>query len=286
MARSGLDHGLSALALAAWRLTLAGAVVLIILAVRSVRTRPAPVAVRDRGILVLAGLCLSVHFAAWFASLQYLSVARSTLLVTTAPAWAGLGGILLGQRLSARFWAGLGVAAIGAWLVTGHDSNSLARGVAGETVLGDGLAVLGAVAVAAYLMLTQRLQTSVGTATVVAWTYPSAAAWTWAWIAIHSTGSAWPARQAWASVVGMALIPQLIGHTAMNWSLRYFAAGVVSAATLLEPVFAGALAWLLLKEPLTTVQIIGAVALLLGVGLTLRSDEGTTIADCKMQNAN
>ena len=77
------------------------------------------------------------------------------------------------------------------------------------------------------------------------------------------------------SIAGMALIPQLLGHTALNHSLIYFPAGVVGASTLLEPVFAGALAWWLLAEPLTGSQCGGAVILLAGVGISLRLGKDT-----------
>ena len=74
---------------------------------------------------------------------------------------------------------------------------------------------------------------------------------------------------AWGSVIGMALVPQLVGHTLLNWSLKRFEAGVVAAATLLEPVFAAALAWVLFREAITITQAIGAVILLAGVGLAI-----------------
>jgi drug/metabolite transporter (DMT)-like permease len=67
----------------------------------------------------------------------------------------------------------------------------------------------------------------------------------------------------------MALIPQLIGHTAMNWSLKHFTAAAVGAATLLEPIFAAALAWWLFHESVTPHQALGALILLIGVSVAL-----------------
>lgn len=282
MARVGLAQGLSATALAAWRLTLAGMFVLAINAARR-KHRGVKRAVTGlkRWTLILAGFCLSIHFVAWFASLQCVGVARSTLLVTTAPLWTGIGGTLfLRQRLPTRFWMGLAVAAVGASLVTGYGPYSHVYHVVSRQQLmtGDLLAVLGAIAVAAYLLLTQRCQIILGTSTVIAWTYTVAAAWTWLWLLLFPTASPLPrTTAAWLSIVGMAVVPQLIGHTALNWSLRYFPAGVVSAATLLEPVFAGALAWMLLNESLTPLQLTGACVMLVGVGLTLWHARGAVI---------
>ena len=67
----------------------------------------------------------------------------------------------------------------------------------------------------------------------------------------------------------MAVLSQLLGHTALNRSLRHFTATQVSAVTLLEPVIAGALAWLLLKERITLTQGAGAALVLGGVAITM-----------------
>jgi drug/metabolite transporter (DMT)-like permease len=41
-------------------------------------------------ILTISGLFLAVHFAAWVTSLEYTSVASSTVLVTSVPLWVAL----------------------------------------------------------------------------------------------------------------------------------------------------------------------------------------------------
>lgn len=275
LARAGLSHSLSPAALAGWRLLIAAVLVWVIGLMQARRETPGDqsVAPRIRLHLIAAGLLLSLHFIAWFISLQHVSVARSTLLVTTAPVWAGLGGALLRrERLSGFFWLGLMVAAFGMWLVvaTGGSKPPFPATDGRHAALGDLYAILGALAIAAYLLLTQPYQATLGTTTVVSWTYGAAAAWTWLWIPFAGSEHVIPASGfAWLSVIGMALFPQLLGHTALNWSLRHFPAGVVSAATLLEPVFAGALAWVLLHEPLTGHQLTGAAILLAGVGLAL-----------------
>jgi drug/metabolite transporter (DMT)-like permease len=274
LARAGLAAGLSPAVLAAWRLLIAAGIVWLLRGSQASRAVPS----RIRLQLVVAGLLLSVHFVAWFASLQYLSVARSTLIVTTAPVWAGLGGALFRrERQSSSFWFGLAIASIGVWLVVDSGPGSATHVEPfGHALLGDFLAILGAVAIAAYLLITQPYQTTLGTSTVVSWTYAAAAACTWLWIPLASPVQLIPANGAgWLSVIGMAVLPQLVGHTSLNWSLRHFPAGIVSAATLLEPVFAGALAWLLLHEPLSPRQLGGGAVLLLGVGLALCRPAGS-----------
>jgi drug/metabolite transporter (DMT)-like permease len=268
LARYGLQSGLSPASLSAWRLTVASAALAagISFAGRRRATRFSRLSRPIEARLAIAGIFLGAHFVLWFASLERISVARSTLLVTSGPLWTALGGwVLLRQRLVARFWAGLVVAGVGAYLVTGTAAS-------GASVAGDVLAIAGAMAVAAYLLIAHSLHAAVGTSRMVAWTYSCAALAVWPW-AVLSTGSAASlvphGAMGWGAVIGMALVPQLVGHTLLNWSLKKFSAGLVAAATLLEPVFAAALARVLFGEAVTMLQGAGAVTLLLGVGVAI-----------------
>jgi drug/metabolite transporter (DMT)-like permease len=70
----------------------------------------------------------------------------------------------------------------------------------------------------------------------------------------------------------MAIVSQLLGHTAINASLRWFSPSAVSFATLLEPVFAGALALALFHEAVPPAALIGAMVLLASVAVVLRDE--------------
>lgn len=269
LARLGLAAGLSAVSMTAWRLLLASA---ILVAAKSFRRSRAdetflsiPIALR----LIAGGAALAGHFWAWFASLQYVSVARSTLLVCTTPIWTALAlWILKRSAPPLRFYAGLLPSLLGAALVTGWSTTSSAGATA---YLGDGLATGGAVLLTAYFLLTADLQEPLSTFRVVLWTYTTAAiVMTPVALALGNAAAFWPSNaQAWLAVGGMALIPQLLGHTMMNWSLKHFSAATVGLATLLEPVFAGALAWWFLGEQLTASQLLGGVLLLFGIAIVL-----------------
>src|SRR5882724_2426220 len=121
LARSGLSAGLDPVSLAAWRLTLAAGVLLGVAGVRrglSVGSVGSDRTARQSVLLIVAGVLLGLHFAFWFASLQMVSVARSTLLVATGPLWTGLAErFLLKRATPATFWLGLGLAGIGAYFV-------------------------------------------------------------------------------------------------------------------------------------------------------------------------
>jgi drug/metabolite transporter (DMT)-like permease len=76
----------------------------------------------------------------------------------------------------------------------------------------------------------------------------------------------------WALLVALAVVPQLIGHTAVNRSLGRLPAIVVSLAILGEPVGATVLAVVFLGEQPTFMQLAGGMVVLTGVALGVRGD--------------
>ena len=109
---------------------------------------------RETPKMALAGLFLAVHFATWFASLRYIPVMRSTLLVTIAPIWAGLieWGVLRRPPVK-QFWLGLCVAIPGVGVMTDG------FGGGGQWV-GDGLAILGGISGAAYFVIGSQCEST------------------------------------------------------------------------------------------------------------------------------
>jgi len=287
-ARYGLDAGTSALTLAVWRLTIAATLLgLWRLGRRDSRVRFDRA---DHLRLAFAGLALALHFLTWLTSLQYVSVARSTLLVSTTPVWAGLLGFVVpSMRPSKTFWWGLAASSVGVWFVTTQGGAALQHEYAKPEWVGDLTAGIGAICLLPYLLLSQQVQQKVGTEATVSWIYGWAALCLWI-IAIPTGQAILPANMTgWMAAAGMAVLPQLVGHTIFNWSMRHFSAGQVSAATLLEPVFAGAFAWGLFGERLTIWQGLGAAVLLFGVSLALRKEPATRdkdVASIESQKSN
>ena len=71
-------------------------------------------------------------------------------------------------------------------------------------------------------------------------------------------------------LVLLAVVPQLLGHTSLNWSLRFVSATLVTIAVLGEPVLATALAFAILEEVPTTTEVIGGVLILGGIFFAFR----------------
>lgn len=273
-ARYGLQQGATAEQLSAWRLIVASAA---LLAFRGIVRARQPLPSRHVWLAAIAGIFLAAHFATWIASLSYISVARSTLLVCTAPVWAGITGLFI-PRLRPRpiFWAGLVLAGLGTWLITSQTPP--VAGLRSPEWAGDLLAVAGAICIVPYLLISQDLQKETDTLTVVTWIYSFAAAALWFVLAAEGKPAPPAGWDVWLALLGMAVFAQLVGHSSLNWSLGHFSAAQVATSTLLEPVFAGALAWVLLGERLGWIQALGAAVLLSGVAINLRGPQAPPVS--------
>ena len=68
----------------------------------------------------------------------------------------------------------------------------------------------------------------------------------------------------------LALAPQLLGHSSLNWALGHLPATLVAVAVMAEPVGATLLAWAVLDETPPVTAVGGGVLILFGVYLALR----------------
>ena len=74
-------------------------------------------------------------------------------------------------------------------------------------------------------------------------------------------------------IILLAVIPQLIGHSAFNWLLKYLPATLVAVASLSEPIGSAILAFFILKESPTPGVIFGGLLILIGIYLTSRNKQ-------------
>ncbi|MEE2778988.1 MAG: DMT family transporter [Myxococcota bacterium] len=259
------------LTIAFWRITIAGALLLPVWLSHQRRAQLRGLDTAQRWRLAGAGFFLGIHFAAWIASLAYTSVAVSVLLVTTNPVWVGLlSPWVVGERPSRRAWVGIIIATAGAGVVAMDGSG----GAYPDAMLGNGLALLGALSASAYFMMGRRVRPEMDI-----WGYTSSTllgAWVVLAIAVLIGGSpllGFP-LSSWGWLVAMALGPQLIGHGSLSWALRYVRADVVAVTLLAEPIGAALLAWWVLAEVPGEYALLGAPLLLVGIGVVARENTG------------
>lgn len=245
-----------ALTVAAWRMIF-GAAALLPFGVKGWRGRGTRYA-------SLAGLFLAAHFSFWIHSLRLTSVASSVMLVNTNPLFVGLLSWSLGERLGRTFWLGVMLSLTGTVLISYGDLR------VGQVALwGDLLALLGAVAASGYLLLGRQARQEMSTFPYASLTYSVAALCLLP--AAAALSAPLPPKTDWLWLVLIALIPQVIGHTTVNWALRKFPAAAVAVAILGEPIGAGLWAFLLFGESIQPLQAVGMVFVLFGIFQSLRT---------------
>lgn len=250
---------------ALYRMAIAAAVMLPV-TLRGLRRTP--LKGRTAWMTVAAGALLALHFAAWISSLSFTSVAASVSLASTSPLWMALmAWLFLGTAPTLGVLVGVLLAVAGAATIGFGDLSG-----GSEPLLGDALALLGAVAGAGYILLGRSVQRlGVGLDAYAGTAYAVAALLLLPLPALfgHDYLGYPPATYAW--VLLLALMPQLIGHTGINYAAKHLDPTVVATALLLEPLGSGLLALIVFGEVPSLLTLVGAVILLAGVLITLRS---------------
>lgn len=217
------------------------------------------------GWAVVAGLLYAVHFSAWIWSLDLTSVAASVTLVTATPLLLAVVGVVTGRdRPQGRLWAALAVGAAGVAIVGGADF-----ALSGRALAGDGLALLGTAAMAGYLLLARHLG-----GRLEVWSFMGVACGVGGGVVMAAAAAAGVGLvptdgEALFYIFLSALVPQLVGHGLMTWSLRHTTPTVVGLATLGEPVGSTLLAWAWLGETAPAAVLVGCAVVLLALVLAL-----------------
>jgi drug/metabolite transporter (DMT)-like permease len=229
---------------------------------------------------LLSGFFLALHFATWITSLEYTSVASSVVLVATMPLFVALlAPLTIRESITRAIVIGMLLALVGSIIVGISDTCTwqaglrcppLAEFVRGRALLGDLLALAGALSGAGYMLIGRKLRPQLSLLPYISISYGTAAII----LVLIMIGAGHPAAgyppQAYIWFLLLALLPQLIAHSTFNWALRYLSAAYVSVTTLGEPLGSTFLAFLLLGETPNGLMIFGGVLILAGILIASR----------------
>ncbi len=261
-------QGVPAVAIAAWRLAAASVVLAPVVLIKG-PSEWRRLSRADFLLAILSGFFLAFHFAFWISSLDYTSVMSSIVFVSTNPFFVGIASVLL-LREPMRQWTivGILVAALGGAIVGLTD---VGQG-AGESLQGDALALAGAVTVSGYLLIGRRLRRQLSLVAYIGLVYSTAAlvllalAWQMGALSLNYT------PLGYLLIVLLAIGPQLIGHSAYNWALKYVSATFVTVTILAEPIGATLLAIPLFGQVPSAVKLVGGAFVLAGIYLAARAE--------------
>jgi len=219
-----------------------------------------------------AGILLGLHFATWIPSLRYTSIAASTALVATQVVWAAILAFMAGHRAPRVEWIGIGISLLGVVVLTGIDISLTPR-----ALIGDVLALLGAMGSAAYMTVGQRVRPALPLAAYTAVVYAASAIT----LGLICLGGSVPltgySAHAWLLIVAVTAVAQFGGHSLLNMALRSFSATAVSIAILCEMPGSTLVGWVWPGQTPPWALLPAAVLIVGGIVLVLRASRPATI---------
>jgi drug/metabolite transporter (DMT)-like permease len=218
------------------------------------------------GLAAVSAACLAAHFAFWITSLEHTSVASSVIIVTANPILVAIGArLLLREAASPSVMVGIGMALFGGLVITVGDWD-----LGDRRLYGDFLAFLGAVAVAGYYIAGRSLRERLSLFGYIAPVYGGAAVILLVVVMVTGTAMSGFSLETYGYLALVGVLPQLVGHSSLNWSLGYLPATLVATAVMAEPVGATLLAWVVLDETPPVATVAGGALVLSGVYVALR----------------
>lgn len=226
---------------------------------------------RDAVPLLLTGFVLALHFATWITSLSLTSVASSLVLVTLHPAIVGgITQFYFKERLSGKAWWGIAGAMVGAGIIGVGDS-----GLGETNLIGDALAFTGGICAALYFIAGRRLRQRVPLLAYAFVVYLACTVFLAIFMLAANTPFTGYSREQYLWFVALAVVPMILGHTVINFLLKWVPAPLVSTSILGEPIGSVILAFVVLSQVPPTTSVVGGIVILVCVYFVSRSlDKG------------
>ena len=263
-------HDVPAVMIATYRLGLASLILCIIFRLKGGSFRN--IHKKDLVFSLIGGIFLALHFITWISSLKYTSVASSVVLVTTNPIFVGIFSyFILRETQHVTLIAGIVMCFMGSALIAFGDSGIHAFVFANtQALLGDALALVGAVMASGYLIAGSLARERLDILTYVTIVFTISAIILLVISLVMGIPFTGYRPTSYVYMVLLAIVPQLIGHTSINWALRHLKASMIAISILGEPIGATLLAYLFFSESVSMMQCAGMILIFTAILLASR----------------
>jgi drug/metabolite transporter (DMT)-like permease len=228
---------------------------------------------KDLIIFGVVGVAAVTSF--YFFAIKYLFVSVALIIEFTASIWIALYlKFVKKKHISPIMWVGIACAFSGLILVSQIWSSSSLSPIGVLAALAD------AIALSYYFLTADRLTQTRSSLSLMTWGIGVAAIfWTiilpwWNFPFEYLTKSfslsgnlSNYSAPGWALILWIIIVGTVIPYLLTVTGIRELSAGTSSVIGMIEPIFAGVIAWILLNEALTGIQLIGCVVVLFGIYL-------------------
>lgn len=262
------------LIIAFYRLFFSALVILPFITLRKTKYPFPKLSAKNTVFIFIAGLFLALHFFSWIKSLQLTTIGHSIFLESTHPVFALiLSYFVLKERSSLLTIAGIGLALLGMYIIVSEDTGSLAA----TSLSGDLLAIFSAFCLAAYLLIARMFTHKIALLPYLLRVYGAAALITLLFILVMRLNPIRLSESSWFYLILLALGPNLIGHSLLNWASRKMRVYLVNLAMQGEAVLATIYAYWLLNEHPAVHFYLGSLLILIAVSFIFFQKEKTAI---------
>ncbi|MEO6318446.1 MAG: EamA family transporter [Acidimicrobiales bacterium] len=264
-----------------------GAAVCLVTVTLLLRPRSLAVGRQELAFLVVAGV-VGIGMVQWlyFVAIERLPVGIALLLEYLAPVFVAVWVVFVRREpVRPRIWAALGLCVVGLAVV--------AQVWSGLTL--DGLGVLAGVgaglSLAAYYLTGERSLDRRDPLSLAAWTFGAAAAF---WAILEPPWSIdWAALQAsvalpgpfdgaqvplWSLVAWIIVLGTVVPYGFVLVAIKNLGSTRTGLLGMAEPVTSGLVAWVVLSEALTAVQLVGAAIVIAGIVAAETSRRGPVLS--------
>lgn len=248
--------------IAFYRLFLAGVTLLpVFLLRRESRAELGTIGRKQWGQILSAGLFLALHYVLWFESLNFTSIASSTVLVSLQPLFSlGLERFVSKKKIRPTALIGCAIALVGCFIIGAGDFR-----ISGKGLLGDILAFVAAGVIAMYFFVGESVRKEISAVTYSVLSYFVSSVILFVYILLRGESFGGYTGQTWWAFIGLALICTIGGQFVFNLLLKKVPASAVTMSILGEPIGTCILAGLILGESVAPQQLMGIVVIMAGM---------------------
>ena len=223
-------------------------------------------------LLAVVSVALAADMIAWHTAIAHTSVVNSMLIAYSAPIFVAIGAwIFLKERFGMQFTLGLILSLLGSYLLINHGSTAF-----GSFAKGDYLAIVAAAMFSIYVVGLRSVRRHLSTAKVLTWnTIIPMPLLLVAALALGETIMPY-SLAGWTLLIAYALIVHVLGQGLFTYAIAQLPAAFNVVAILGSPVIAAGMAWVLLDEAMSPLQIAYGMVVLIGIYLAHR---GSASAD-------
>ncbi len=258
--------------IAAYRLIIASVILISIAAFK--KTSLKDIGKKEILLSILSAIFLSLHLLSWITSLKLTSITSSVVLVTTNPIFVAVFSyIIFKEKQPKELIIGIILSVLGSCVLAIGDGGISSLGIANkEALIGDILALIGAIMASGYLITGSIMREKMDTFKYILIVYPVTAVLLSIFLLFGDFKLTGFKATSWLNIFLLGTVSQLIGHTAFNWALKHLKTSMVAISILGEPIGASILAFLFFKETISLTQFLGIICIF--TAITIGSKKG------------